>query len=160
MLIRKQDCITDVNVAGTEEYYRTHTLCSCAMCRNFYAQVREAFPLLDEFLSEFGADIERPDELGWTESGDEINYLFAAYTVSGEILEYGKYEIDLHDRGGFVSITIDSGYVPNEQADKYFTVTVYGIRLLWVLEEPMHDESEGTAAKPSFFDKIKHFFKK
>ena len=43
-----------VDVEKTREYYKTHSLCDCASCRNFYAQVRNTFPKLCEFLSLFG----------------------------------------------------------------------------------------------------------
>lgn len=33
-----------VDVEKTREYYETHSLCDCASCRNFYAQVRGKLP--------------------------------------------------------------------------------------------------------------------
>ncbi len=33
-----------VDVEKTREYYKTHSLCDCASCRNFYAQVRGKLP--------------------------------------------------------------------------------------------------------------------
>lgn len=33
-----------VDIEKTREYYETHSLCDCASCRNFYAQVRGKLP--------------------------------------------------------------------------------------------------------------------
>lgn len=33
-----------VDVEKTREYYKTHSLCDCASCRNFYAQARGKLP--------------------------------------------------------------------------------------------------------------------
>ena len=61
--IQKNGYVFLVDREKTQQYYRTHTLCDCVYCRNYYAQVRQQFPRLDAFLSEFGVDIARPDEI-------------------------------------------------------------------------------------------------
>ncbi len=156
MLIQKQDCKMDVDVDKTIEYYREHSLCDCPACRNFYKQAATALPKLKEFLSEFGVDISRPDESGFDASDYAVDYFFVAYTVSGKISEYDKYEIDLQDGELFLNIIINNGYIPNEQKDEYFVISVYGIKLAWVLDEPFPDDGTITDLR----SKIKNLFKK
>lgn len=158
MRIQKQDCIMDIDIERTKEYYASHSLCDCSNCRNYYVQIKDRFHLLDDFLLELGVSIDRPDELGSVELQDEIQYIFASYTVCGKILELDKYEIDINDGGLFLNIVIGDDYIPNEQKTDYFVVTIYNINLPWVLNEPLH---EPATCKNSFFDKLKaRFFKK
>lgn len=157
MIVKKEDYIIDVDIEKTKDYYTSHSLCDCPACRNYYVQVKHKFHLLDEFLLEFGIDIERPDELSHIESDNEIQYLCAAYTVCGKILEFDKYEIDLFEDGGVVSIVFNNSYIPNEQKTDYFVVMVYNIRLPWVLNEPF---PEAVPVKKRFIDKIKAVFLK
>ena len=157
MLIKKQDCTMDIDIKKTKEYYLTHSLCDCPCCRNYYAQVKQRFQLVDELLSDFGVSIECPDELGSVELQDEIQNIFASYTVCGKILELDKYEIDINDGGLFLNIVIGDYYIPNEQKTDYFVVTIYNINLPWVLNEPF---PTSVPYKNSFFNKIKSLFSK
>ena len=136
MIIKKQGCKMDVHLEQTKKYYISNSICDCPSCRNYYAQVKDKFHLLDEFLLELGVSIDRPDEMGCIELDNEIQYVFASYTVCGKILELDKYEIDINDGGLFLNIVIGDSYVPNEQKTDYFVVTVYHIVLPWVLDEP------------------------
>ena len=47
--IEKDDWKFSVDIEKTKEYYRTHSICECADCRNFYAQAEEKLPKLKEF---------------------------------------------------------------------------------------------------------------
>lgn len=137
MIIRKNGYVLDVDVEGTLKYSQERKLCDCDEDWNLYAQIAEKFPELKEFLAELGLLIERPDEIGSCVVEDYIDYYFVSYTVLGKILEFDNYEIDMFDGGLFLNNIIDNCYVPNEQrTDKYFTVTIYGIDLPWVLDEP------------------------
>lgn len=144
-----------VDIEKTKEYYKTHSLCECAYCRNFYSQIDEKLPELKKFLSEFGVDVSRPDENSSVELETSIDYLSVDYTVCGEIIEVGKYEIDIYDNL-FLSIVVNDDCVcPNEQTGKYFTFTVFQIVLPWVLDEPLNP-----TAKERVFDKFHGIFKK
>ena len=145
----------DIDVEQTKEYYKSHSLCGCPCCRNYYAQVKDRFPLLDEFLLDLGVSVDRPDEMGSVELDNEIQYLFASYTVCGKILELDKYEIDLSDGGLFLNIVIGDYFVPNEQKTDYFVVAVYNIVLPWVLNEAF---PKSVPMKKRFLDKIKAIF--
>ena len=74
--------------------------------------------------------------MGCVEADNEIQYIFASYTVCGKILELDKYEIDLDDGGLFLNIVIGDYFIPNEQKNDYFVVSIYNIVLPWVLNEP------------------------
>ena len=164
MRIQKQDCKMDVDVDKTIEYYREHSICDCPACRNFHTQAATALPKLKEFFSELGVDISRPDESASDASDYTVDYYFVAYTVSGKVLEYDKYEIDLQDGDLFLNIVIDDNYVPNEQKDEYFVISVYGIKLPWVLDEPLPDAKPFiktvTKVKNSFWSKLKKIISK
>ena len=145
-----------VDIEKTREYYETHSLCDCASCRNFYAQAREKLPKLDEFLTQFGADISRPDETWGVEADNGVNYITTDYTVCGRVEEMGKYEIDLYDEQ-FLSVIVTDGFTsPNEQTGDYFTLSVDNISLPWGLDEPIPKPIKATApSKPKrFFGKI------
>lgn len=158
MIIKKQNYVLDIDFDATKRYSATHNLCDCADDRNFYVQSREKFSKLTEFLEELGLLIDRPDEIGSLTYNNEVDYLFISYTVVGKILEADKYEFDMFDGDIFLNIVIDNWYVPNEQTtDEYFTVTVYNVKLPWVLNEPFPDDE--TPIK-SFIQKLKDFFKK
>ena len=158
MIIQKDGYVLDVDVEATDKYSKEHSLCDCNEDRNLYAQIREKFPKPTTFLTELGLLIDRPDEIASCAIDDYIDYHFVSYTAVGDILESDKYEIDMFDGGQFLNIVIDNWYVPNEQkTDRYFTVTVYGIDLPWVLDEPF-PESATPKKMFSLFERIKKLF--
>ena len=113
----------------TQQYYRTHTLCDCVYCRNYYAQVRQQFPRLDAFLSDFGVDIARPDEIMSVELEGHVAYLNVDYTVCGRVQTMGEGEIELYD-GRLLHIAVTEGFAsPNEQTGDYFTISVTELEL-------------------------------
>ena len=144
-----------VDVNRTKEYYQTHTLCDCDYCRNYYKQIKGKFPQLEAFLSQFGVDISKPDEISSCTYEDEIDYYAVYYSVCGEITKDSEYEIDIYDNL-FLSIVVhDDIAPPNEQTGQYFTFSVFQIRLPWVLDEPLNP-----TAKERVFDKFHEIFKK
>lgn len=157
MILKKDDYKFDIDINKTEEYYKEQSLCDCPSCRNFYAQISSCFPKLKKFLEEFGVDVSKPDEIGYTESIEEnmIDYTFVAYTVNGKITEFSGYEIDIYD-SQFLSVVVDCKYIPNEQkTDDYFILNVYNIELPWVLNEPFP-----TTKRNCFINKTSCIFKK
>lgn len=158
MIIKKDGYVLNVDVEATRRYSENHSLCDCNEDRNLYAQIQEKFPKLTTFLAELGLLIDRPDETGSCAMDGYIDYHFVSYTVIGNILESDKYEIDMFDGEQFLNIVIDNWYVPNEQkTDRYFTVTVYGIDLPWVLDEPF-PESATSKKMFSLVEQIKKLF--
>ena len=159
MIIQKDGYALDIDIEATRKYSQEHSLCDCDEDRNLYVQIRGKFPKLTAFLAELGLLIDRPDETASCAVDDYIDYHFVSYTVVGNILEFDKYEIDMFDGGLFLNIIIDNWYVPNEQkTDRYFTVTVYGIDLPWVLDEPF--PKHATLGKmSSLLERIKKLFR-
>lgn len=142
--VKIDDYCFEVDIDKTRAYYREHSLCDCPACRNFYIQVKSHMPKVAEFMEQFGADISRPDEIGWADLDEEgnLDYIFAAYTANGKIKQYGKYEIDIHDNLT-IQIVINENYIPNNQADSdYFTIHLYNIKLPWVLSEPFYESKK------------------
>lgn len=125
----------DVDVEKTREYCRSLSLCDCLTCRNFYAQAKNALPELKEYLGRFGVAIDRPDEIVCGDTGEKTEYLCVSYTVCGKIIEGDECELCVQSGGLELEVTISGSYIPNEQHDDYFVVSVYGIVLPWVLEE-------------------------
>ena len=133
--IQKADYVFSVDTEKTKKYYKIHTLCNCAYCRNFYAQAKDKFPKLSVFLSEFGVDIAKPDETLSVETDNAIDYISIDYTVCGSIASIGhNFEINDHFP---LSVVITNGFAsPNEQTGRYFTISVKNIKLPWELDEP------------------------
>ena len=153
--IEKDEWKFSVDVEKTKEYYKNISLCDCPDCRNYNVQIEEKLPKLKDFLEEFGVDVSRPDENPSVELETSIDYLSVDYTVCGEIIEVGKYEIDIYDNL-FLSIVVNDSFgSQNEQTGKYFTFTVFQIVLPWVLDEPLNP-----TVKERFFDKIHTFLKR
>lgn len=151
MRIQSENYCLDVDVKETAAYYKRHSICSCADCRNFYSQAKRNFPQLTKFLSVFGVDISRPDELSaYAESG-AVYYNFVAYTVVGRILHADKYR-HIIDCGVLLTVAIDTRYIPNEQENKeYFVISVEDF---WL---PQNVEEQQTS-KIGFFEKLKNLF--
>lgn len=127
--IQKNGYVFLVDQEKTQQYYRTHTLCDCVYCRNYYAQVKQQFPRLDAFLSEFGVDIARPDEIMSVELEGRVEYLNVDYTVCGRVQVMGKGEIALQD-GRLLHMAVTEGFAsPNEQTGDYFTISVTELEL-------------------------------
>ena len=158
MIIRKHGYVLDVDIEGTSKYSQEHEICDYDEDRNLYAQIADKFPKLKEFLAELGLAIDRPDETGSCAIKDYIDYHFVSYTVIGSILDSDKYEIDMFDGGLSLNILINNWYVPNQQkTNEYFTVTIYGIDLPWVLDEPF-PESSASGKRSSLLERINKLF--
>ena len=126
-----------VDLPATRAYYESHSLCDCSCCRNLYAGIQKRFPKLDAFLRDFGVDVARPDEASSSEEGASIEYFELDYTVCGQVEAMGECEFDLAEAIP-VSVAVHDGFLaPNEQTGDYFTLSVYGIRLPWLLDEPV-----------------------
>ena len=124
-----------VDLPATRAYYESHSLCDCSCCRNLYAGIQKRFPKLDAFLRDFGVDVARPDEASSSEESASIEYFEVDYTVCGRVEAMGENEFDLAEAIP-VSVAVRDGFVaPNEQTGEYFTLSVYGIRLPWLLDE-------------------------
>ncbi len=154
--IMKDEYVFEVNIEETIEYYKTHSLCECDCCENFYTQIKDKFPKLESFLYDFGVDISKPDEIMSVELDNEIQYIGVDYTVCGEVATMGQYEIDIQDNLFFNIVITDGFSSPNEQTGEYFTISIANVfELPWVLDKPFP-----TPTPFKTTSKIKGFFKK
>ena len=154
--IQKDEYVFEVDIERTIDYYKTHSLCECVCCKNFYAQIKGKFPKLESFLADFGIDIEKPDNCMSIELNDEIQYIGIDYTVCGKISTMSEYEIDIHDNLFFSLVITDGFSSTNEQTGDYFTISVSNVfELPWVLNKPFPSPIQSKLK-----NKIKKFFKR
>ena len=131
--IERDKAIFLSDIEANQEYYQHNSLCSCSLCRNFYAQISGKYQELEDFLLEFGVDIVRPDELVWTEAEETIDYI-AMYTVKGDVLFLEEKEFLVGEQNIMVDETVN---FPNEQVSPCFGITVFSISLPWVLDKSL-----------------------
>ena len=154
--IQNDEYVFEVDIEKTIDYYKTHSLCECEYCENFYTQIKGKFPKLESFLADFGVDITKPDQCTSIELDDEIQYIGIDYTVCGKISTMGEYEIDIYDNLFFSLVITDGFSSPNEQTGDYFTISISNVfELPWVLDKPF---PALTQLKP--IGKVKSFLKK
>jgi len=111
----------------TERYYRSNTLCDCGDCRLFQRRIRERYPVLTEYLEQFGIDVSRPDETAPVSLGDGVMYIMSGYTVCGHIVSA---ETDTVSDCEELTVEFEEGFqFPNEQEGEYFSVTVNELKL-------------------------------
>jgi len=72
----------------TQHHYSTvkpESLCDCEYCKNYYRQIKTAYPLLATYLASFGVDIEKPFELSPLEPDGNgiLTYCACQYIVFG-----------------------------------------------------------------------------
>lgn len=152
-IIQKSDYVFEVDIERTKDYYKTHSLCKCECCENFYVQIKGKFPKLESFLSDFGVDISKPDECMSVELDNEIQYIGIDYTVCGKVVTMGQYEIDIQDDFLFRLVITEGFASPNEQTGEYFTISVNNVfELPWVLDKPFPSPMQKE-------NKIKELFK-
>ena len=97
VLIEKNNYKFYVDIEKTKEYYKTHSLCDCVCCRNYYKQIEKELPKPKEFLADFGVDISKPDEIMSVENEGFIDYLNVDYTICGNVINMSEHEIDIYD---------------------------------------------------------------
>ena len=134
--IQRADDVFSVDTEQTQRYDAAHSLCDCGYCRNYYAQIKGKLPKLDAFLRGFGGDMAKPDEISSVETDDSIDYIRVDYTVCRSVQVMGQGTIHIEDALLLEAAITDGFASPNEQTGTYFTTSVMGIELPWVLDEP------------------------
>lgn len=136
MLIELGDWKLEADVALTMALSGTQAQahCTCGYCRNFYAGIDVAYPRLRNFLSQFGINVEGPDEL----CPFEPTIYEATYIVQGFIAQKGSQQLYFEDMPLLFRSASESD-ICTEHPSPYFTVTVGLLELPWLLSEPMSD---------------------
>lgn len=136
MLLQIDDWIFEVDVEKTSAYSAAEAAehCTCANCRNFYADIDRVNPKLRPFLAQFGLNLEAPDRMSPIDySAQRIDY-DPIYYVFGRILQSGSYEMAAGN-ANIVATTLPNGL----DGSPGFQLDVYDISLSWVLDEPFDD---------------------
>lgn len=86
-----------MNKFKTENYYRElnkDSLCSCDYCRNYYKEVKAAYPELSDHLAGMGVDIEKPFETMPLEPYEgNIEYIAVQYIVIGNAADFKSEDV-------------------------------------------------------------------
>ena len=141
----------EIDMTTTMEYSAAEAAdhCTCAYCRNFYAAIDDNYPELRPFLAQFGLDIEAPEELMPYDAAPVMVY-DGVYAVCGKILTEGKGGIRVGEAYVFPEIEAP---INRPAISPCFSLSVDGLELPWVLEEPMEDVVS-PANQPSFLKRM------
>lgn len=136
MILSIGDWVFDVNVEDTMAYSRgiTEDHCECGYCRNFYASVDEKYPNLRLFLTQFGADVEGPDEM----MPFEPTVCQITYCISGKVLSAGREPICI-DGTVFDVVNGEDLDIDTDCPKPCFALITGYLELPWVLEENMEE---------------------
>lgn len=121
-----------MNIKATKALYRkmqTQNLCHCAYCQNYILTVKSAYPLLSEYLSHLGIDIEMPFETLPLEpdAAGYITYVGAQYIVCGKPDDFMETAVDS------VNIAITESHPSTAMDAPHFVIELSPIRLKWVV---------------------------
>lgn len=116
------------DVEKTRQYYQAigpGELCSCKDCKNYYAQVKAAYPAVAGYLAELGVDIEKPLETSPLEPGVDgmLEYGACQYVV------LGRCEEDYHHTVGKVEVRRAMFYPATGVEEELFELELSPIRL-------------------------------
>lgn len=151
MILKIEDWEFDIDLDRTMAYSAAEAAehCDCAYCRNFYATVDKEYPELRPFLTQFGLDVEAPEEMyAPSIHEDSLDYM-PVYVVYGKITKFGQYELGV-GRCNIVA-RYYAGY--DDASSDYFVLDCFEIFLPWVLDEPLEDVVS-PANEPSFLKKM------
>ncbi len=121
-----------MDIERTRAYYAALTaedLCGCDSCRNFYQEVRAAYPETAAFLDGWGVAIEKPFEsfpLGCREAGYE-EYRNVQYVVFG-----GRDGFEPCEVGG-VRIGLAESHPVTDIEEPHFVIELEPFRLDWTV---------------------------
>ncbi|MGX8698846.1 MAG: hypothetical protein ACSW8F_02825 [bacterium] len=120
-----------MNPFRTERYYRElseDSLCSCAYCRNYDREIKEAYPVLSEYLSAMGIDIEKPFESMPLEPYEgTIEYIAVQYIVMGTASDFRSADVS------GVHIDLADSHPLTEMEEEHFVIELSSIQLRWAM---------------------------
>ena len=124
--------IMAINVEQTKKYYKDikqEDLCDCNYCKNYYLQVKDAYPKVAEFLDSIGIDIEKPFETSPLEPDEHgmLEYCICQYIVIGSAPSELSKEIEN------VKIDISDSHPSTDLIQEHFVIDIYPICLKWIL---------------------------
>ena len=159
MRLQLADWVFEIHMDATMQYSAAEAAehCDCAYCRNFYAALDARYPDLRGVLGQFGADAEAPEELMPFDLDGEMVY-DGVWAVCGWITRKGSAPLSFDDITVFPDPE-NHRHVNCFCPEPYFLLEISGLRLPWVLDEPM-EQTVSPANLPSFlsrmWDKLLH----
>ena len=120
-----------MDIKKTELYYRTQAeedLCACDYCRNYYREIKGAYPVLSDYLKAMGIDIEKPFEAMPLEPfKGTIEYIAVQYIVMGNSSDFMETNI----LG--VHIGIADSHPMTDIEEEHFVIELSPITLKWTI---------------------------
>ena len=118
----------NVDIRKTQNYYEvldSESLCHCNYCKNYYSQIKSAYPAVASYLSSLGIDIEKPFELSPLEpdENDMLEYCSCQYIAFERCAEDFRHIIDQ------VEVCVASNYPNPGIAEDFFVLEFFPIRL-------------------------------
>lgn len=124
----------NADIQRTKAYYASGNAepCDCTYCRNYCIQIKDKYPLAAEYLSELGADIEKPLELIFYDDppNGKIHYYSCQYVV------FGTCEDDHEYKTGNVSFVNNRDCHPCTDIEEPHFVLDLGEIVLDIIIEP------------------------
>ena len=121
-----------MDIEKTKAYYDSLSsgdLCTCDYCRNYYKEIKSAYPTLAEYLRKMGVDIEKPLETMPLEPEADGTILYTAvqYVVMGRPLRFHRSAVS------GVRIGIAKSHPMTNVSDEHFVMELWPIRLRWTM---------------------------
>ncbi|HBF7557054.1 TPA: hypothetical protein KOX55_000395 [Clostridioides difficile] len=123
-----------VDVKKTQKYYNSiadNNLCDCNYCKNYYSQIKSAYPLVADYLASMGVDIEKPFEISPLEIDENgiLEYCACQYIV------FGNCQISYSHKIGNIEFRVATSYPNTGIKEEHFVIEFYPIRLKWIIFE-------------------------
>lgn len=120
------------NIKKTQAYYHSikpESLCQCNYCKNYYAQIKAAYPEAASYLASLGIDITKPFELSPLEPDKDsfVTYSPCQYLVFGTCTSAYRHKI------GAIEFRAASSYPSTGIKEEHFVLEFDPIRLPLIL---------------------------
>lgn len=122
----------NANIEKTKKYYNSITfarLCRCDYCKNYYAQVKEAYPEAAKYLASLGADISKPFETMPLDPEDGfLEYIAVQYVI------FGSCTADFSHKIGDVEFYPTAIHPSTGISEEHFVLEISPIRLKYIFD--------------------------
>ena len=117
----------NINIELNQKYYASDnsTPCGCNYCKNYYHQIKLAYPNVYSYLESMGIDVLRPLELSSIDPDESgiVEYCVCQYIVFGSCEENYHHTIDN------VKFDISTSYPNTSVNEEHFVLEFYPITL-------------------------------
>lgn len=121
-----------IDVRKTQKYYNAvmpNDLCGCNYCKNYYLQIKDAYPLVADCLASMGIDIGKPFDTSPLEPDEKgtLEYHACQYIVFGSCGTAYSHKVS------DVEICVAASYPSTGIEDEHFVLELDPIRLEWIM---------------------------